>query len=140
MRSLLATALLAVAVALAACTSDDVPLVTGDGTSTTGRGGTIGAPAPGGGLTVEEAIASDAGEPLTVAGYLFVRGGDAKLCDAMLESYPPQCGGPSLVVEGLDVEEVEGVRSEGGMAWTEERVSLLGEVVGGAIRVTSTSI
>jgi hypothetical protein len=86
-----------------------------------------GAPVPGGGLSVQQAIASDLDGPLMVRGYLIERDGELRLCDAILESSPPQCGEPSLRVEGT------------APAGSEKRVSLLGEVEGETITVSETS-
>jgi hypothetical protein len=62
-----------------------------------------------------------------VEGYLIERDGELRLCDAILESSPPQCGEPSLRVEGS------------APAASEEPVSLLGEVAGDTISVSGTS-
>lgn len=86
-----------------------------------------GAPIPGGGLSIGEAIDSDLDGPLMVRGYLIERDGDLRFCEAILESYPPQCGEPSLRVEGPAPRP------------SEERVSLLGEVEDGAITVSETA-
>ena len=113
-------ALLAVlAVAVAGCGS-------GEDAATTGAPPAAGAPIPGGGLSVQEAIDSDLDGPLMVRGYVIERDGELRLCEAILESHPPQCGEPSLRIEpdGVDVSP------------SEERRSLLGEVDGGAIRLT----
>lgn len=86
-----------------------------------------GAPIPGGGLSVREARDSDLDGPLMVRGYLIERDGELRLCEAILESSPPQCGEPSLRVEGP------------APAASEERVSLLGEVEDGTITISETA-
>lgn len=86
-----------------------------------------GAAIPGGGLSVQEAIDSDLDGPLMVKGYLIERDGELRLCELILESYPPQCGEPSLLVEGP------------APAPSEEQASLLGEVDGGTITVSATA-
>jgi hypothetical protein len=52
-----------------------------------------------------------ADQSVTIAAYLFIDGDQAQLCSALLESYPPQCGGasvrllgevPSAVIDGLE--------------------------------------
>ena len=86
-----------------------------------------GAPVPGGGLSIQEAIASDLDGPLMVKGYLIERNGAARLCSAILESSPPQCGEPSLRVDGP------------APAASEEQISLLGEVAGETIVVSETA-
>ena len=73
-------------------------------------------------LSIEEARDQD-GSVVEVEGYLIERGGELRLCEAILESFPPQCGEPSLRVEG----------SAPGPS--EERVTLLGEVEDGAINI-----
>jgi len=88
----------------------------------------LGAPGPGGGLTVQKAIDSDVAGPLLVKGYLIARAGELRLCSAILESYPPQCGEPSLRVEGTS------------LAPSEKQISLLGEVEAGTITVSETAI
>jgi hypothetical protein len=85
------------------------------------------APIPGGGLSVQEAIDSELAGPLMVRGYLLERGGELRLCEAILESSPPQCGEPSLRVEGA------------APAASEEPVSLLGEVEGGTLTVSEAA-
>ena len=87
----------------------------------------LGAPIPGGGLTVQEALDSDLDGPLLVKGYLIERDGELHLCSAILESYPPQCGKPSLRIDGS------------GLAPSEEQISLLGEVEAGTITVSETA-
>ena len=103
------------AVALAGCGG-------GDEAATTGAPA-AGAPIPDGGLSVRDAIDSDADGPLMVRGYVIERDGELRLCEAILESHPPQCGEPSLRIE----------RNGADVSPSEERRSLLGEVDGGAI-------
>lgn len=86
-------------------------------------------PVPGGGLTVAEAKGSDVEGPLAVAGNLVERDGAVRLCSAVLESSPPQCGEPSLRLEGFDRAFTPG-----------ERATLVGEVRGDAFVVSSTSM
>jgi hypothetical protein len=59
--------------------------------------------APGEPLTVEEALQTDPDQAVTVRGFLFIEEGELpELCDLVLETYPPQCGGAAVDVEGLD--------------------------------------
>lgn len=85
------------------------------------------ASAMGPGLTVAEAIDSDLEGPLLVRGVLVERDGKLRLCSAILESQPPQCGEPSLAIEG----------DAGGDVG--DQVKLLGEVEGGEIRLSGTA-
>ena len=86
------------------------------------------APIPGGGLSVQDALDSELDGPLLVRGYLIERDGELRLCDAILESSPPQCGEPSLRVESETLTPAQ------------ERASVLGEVDEGTITVSETAI
>ena len=72
-------------------------------------------------LSVEEAVNHQGRAEVT--GFLHANGSDVRLCAAVLESYPPQCGRPALDVEGLDLASVDGLQREGTVAW-KERVTL----------------
>jgi hypothetical protein len=110
-------AALVAAVALAACTDDG-----GDAADdTTGA-------AAGPALSIDAALAADSDEPLLVAGNLLALGYEVRLCSALAESFPPQCGGASLHVDGLDLAEVDGLITEGDVSWTDRPVELLGVV------------
>ena len=85
-----------------------------------------GAVTPGGGLSVAEAIATDADPPLAVSGWIVGTGDDARLCSSYEPEADEPCGEPSLGLEG-DVEHAAG-----------KRVSLLGAVEGNAFVVSST--
>ena len=105
-----------------------------------------GAPIPGGGLTIQEAIDSTLEGPLAVKGYIVAPdGGEIRLCTALLESYPPQCGEPSLGVQGLDLETLESLTSTDDptlaqVTWSDAEVSLLGSVEDGVLTVSATSL
>ena len=148
---MLVIALAAMATAAGACggsngrgTPDAAPPAPADAKG--GMSPSAGAAVPGGGLSIEEAIASELPGPLMVTGYLVVEGGDSvRLCSMLAESYPPQCGGPSLTVIGLDLESVQGLTKPDDpelaeSAWSEEPVSVLGDVDDGVITVSGTSI
>lgn len=82
---------------------------------------------------VEEA--RRAGGRQAVRGTLLARDGEARLCSAILESFPPQCGEPSLLVHGLDFDAVEGTTSADGVTWSEGEVTIVGVVDGDVLRV-----
>ena len=71
-----------------------------------------------------------------VKGFVVQTGDEIRLCSALAESFPPQCGGPSLAIEGaVDAD----FAAEGDVRWTENEVSLLGDVEGDVLRVSATS-
>jgi hypothetical protein len=88
-----------------------------------------GGPGDGPGLSVAEALTHGPTDDLvTVTGALFVDvDGTVRLCDAIAESFPPQCGGDRIVVEGLDLAAVAGLQTEGDVSWA-EGVTLFGSV------------
>jgi hypothetical protein len=112
MRTLAVIAALLVAVLPVACGGDDDDA---GGTGTTA-------------ISIDEALASDSTEPLLVSGNLLAVGDEVKLCYALAESFPPQCGGASLVVDGLDLATVEGLMTEGDVSWTDQPIELRGVV------------
>jgi hypothetical protein len=84
--------------------------------------------ADGPGISIEEAIGNAGGRPLLINGALFVDPeGRVLLCDAIAESFPPQCGGMRLEVRGLDLTSLPDLQEENGVRWA-ERVQLLGTV------------
>ena len=90
-------------------------------------------------VSVEEALSSGRGEPLVVEGTLIVADGQARLCSAILESFPPQCGEPSLLVKRLDPATVPGLESAGGVSWSSGPVRLRGNVDRETLTVSATS-
>ena len=81
------------------------------------------------GLTVAQAIEHQPTDDIVaVTGALFANAdGTVLLCDAIAESFPPQCGGARIRVEGLDLDTIDGLQVEGEVAWA-EGVTLLGSV------------
>jgi hypothetical protein len=127
-RSLVAVALLA---SISACGGDagEIPSAS--------AGGQPGEPvlviADGGisepGMSVADALGHRATDDLvTVSGALFVDAdGTVRLCDAIAESFPPQCGGERIVVQGLDLDAIANLQTEGDVSWA-EGVTLFGSV------------
>jgi hypothetical protein len=87
-------------------------------------------------ITVKQALGANPGEPVRVRGALIVSGGTTRLCYAILESYPPQCGGPSLVVRGLDLGTVGDLTSANGVTWSDREVRLRGTLAEGTLTVS----
>ena len=89
------------------------------------------------GISVADALASTLDEPLLVNGYVFVYAdGSVVLADLIAESFPPQPGGATVTVEGLDLMQIP--LTEGPTdaeieitAWTDMPVQLIGQMVDG---------
>ena len=82
------------------------------------------------GLPLAPAGGDDTDGPILVEGFLVVRDGEVRLCESLAESFPPQCGGIAVVVEGLDITSVEDLQSEGDVLWTENMVQIGGTSMG----------
>lgn len=121
-RPVLATTLLALAVLGSACGdgSDEAP----------------GQP-EGEAVTVTELVQSAGGEPrsVRVSGSLFDDGAGLVVCEALAESFPPQCPGLSLPIANPD-DVVADFTVAGGVRWTDRPVALDGVVTNGLLEVT----
>jgi hypothetical protein len=126
--------LILLALGLAACGSDE------DGEPAALPQPPIAGIGAGPGISIEEAIAFESDEPLLVNGNIWAEGDKVYFCDAVLESYPPQCVPASrLEVVGVKLAEVDGLQRVGAIAWT-ERTQLLGVVADGKITVSENAM
>jgi hypothetical protein len=129
-RSTVAFTLTAGALALAGCGADEIDA--GRTTAPPPAADPSGAMLADAGLSVAEALAEPGGPIVAVRAYLFVAAdGSARLCDAVLESFPPQCGRPSMPATGLPDELIAGLPEDTGRRWSEGPVQLLGRVADG---------
>jgi hypothetical protein len=94
---------------------------------------------PAGVLSIEQALAGEGGEPVVVSGSLLAQSGEARLCSALAESFPPQCVGPQLLVEGLDLDSLEHLETGGGVTWSDRPVRLRGTVSDGVLTVSQNA-
>ena len=113
-------------VVAAACGDDDDPV----------SGPIIGV---GPGLSIGEALTSNLTGPLLINGLLHAQNNQVRLCESLAESFPPQCAGRFLVVEGLDLTTMDGLTSEGSVTWSDQPVQVLGTVEGEVLTVAVTS-
>ena len=81
------------------------------------------------------AVQQGSEEPDVVEGLLVHRDGVTLLCELLAESYPPQCGGSSVRVEGLDLDSIAGLQTAEGVTWSNEVVRLTGRLRDGALNV-----
>ena len=94
--------------------------------------------AMGPGISTEDALTADSGQPLLVNGFLFVEeDGTVTLASLMAESLPPIPGGDQLVVEGLDLGGYQFSESQG-LRWTDDLVQVLGVLYGNTLTVSDT--
>jgi hypothetical protein len=80
-------------------------------------------------------ISSVANTPIdggfVISGFYFDDGEDPLLCEALAESYPPQCGGASIAFDNTAGAELGVLSIEQGVTWSDQPVLIEGEVVDG---------
>ena len=81
-------------------------------------------------LTVSEALEADGFAAVT--GLLFDDGSGWVLCEALAESFPPQCPGPRLPVTNYKVDPND-VQESQGIRWTDVGVAIYGELTDGTL-------
>jgi hypothetical protein len=131
------------------CTQDepdceDTEVVDGDETGTGEGGGEANDGGTGGmvvdgGLSVSEALDGTVTGTIAVGGFVVGDAGSVRLCELLAESLPPQCGGASVVLSGISVDDLDALpdsenldlRTAQGVAWTDHSVSFFGELVDG---------
>lgn len=81
------------------------------------------------------------GTEVRVTGTLFVTPDSIRLCESILESYPPQCGEPAVELTGVTAGDVIGLSTAiesnlADVAWSEVPVSVYGTVQAGTVAVS----
>ncbi len=94
----------------------------------------------GGGLSVEEALRTDATGVLAVQGFVVQDQSGIRLCDLLAESLPPLCGGASIAVADLGSVDPDELKSAQGVTWTDQPVTILGEIIDNVLVPTPFSI
>jgi hypothetical protein len=84
------------------------------------------------GVSVADATAGPIDGAFELRGFFVADDAGARMCEALLESFPPQCGGASIPVGDFDVDLA--LSSEAGVSWTDQVVYLEGEIVGGVFQ------
>lgn len=96
----------------------------------------------GGPVSIEEALRADGQAVIVEGGIVAMDGGPVRLCSALMESYPPQCGEPALELRGLDLDALELETSAGDPSvsparWSDGPVRVRGTVENGVLTVES---
>ncbi len=86
--------------------------------------------------TIQPGAAADVSGPVAVAGFIVANGDEVKLCEALAESFPPQCGGGFVTVTSLDQVDPDDIQSSGDVRWTDYTVTIFGEMVDGTLVAT----
>ena len=66
-----------------------------------------------------------------ISGFYFDDGTGVRLCDALAESFPPQCGGPSIPFDNTAGADLGVLSIEQGVTWSDQPILVEGEVVDG---------
>jgi hypothetical protein len=89
---------------------------------------------PGLPLSVEGLIIAEPDGDVAVVGFLVIDSGGQRLCQALAESFPPQCGGSSVDISGIDALEVQFEETQG-VRWTDPAIVLEGRFTDGTFEV-----
>jgi hypothetical protein len=87
-------------------------------------------------VAIEQVTGTDVDVEVRVRGPAFRVAGTTRICSAILESFPPQCGEPSLVVDGWDIDTDAQAQTAGDVTWVED-VELSGTIDEGVLRVAT---
>ncbi|HSL57064.1 MAG TPA: hypothetical protein VK866_04410 [Acidimicrobiales bacterium] len=77
-------------------------------------------------ITVAEALELPDGAFTPVMGFVVVDGDSARICAGLLESFPPQCGSPALVIENPDALAGVDLTVEGAVSWSDDQLTIDG--------------
>ncbi len=82
---------------------------------------------------ISQAQSTEPGTELSVSGFLFLdKDGQVRLCEMLLESFPPQCGGDRILLSAFDADSTPNIQrvqepSEiNTTAWTNEIITITG--------------
>lgn len=110
----------------------DEPLLIGDEPAGDADPGTF---VLGNGMSVQEATAQPIDGGFAITAWYLDDGSGARLCDGLLESFPPQCGEPSIAVDNSVGVQIDELRTEGSVTWSDQPATIVGEIVDGVFVV-----
>lgn len=85
---------------------------------------------------IQPSVAANASGQVAVVGFIVASGDEIKLCEALAESFPPQCGGAFVTVTSLDQVDPDDLQTEGDVTWTDFAVTIFGEMADGTLVAT----
>jgi hypothetical protein len=92
------------------------------------------------GLSISEAMKTDAKGPLLINGWLLATSAnDVRLCESLTTPEPPRCGQPSVAVRGLDLARTDTLKQAQGTTWSLQPLRLLGTLKNGVLTVSDTT-
>ena len=84
-------------------------------------------------MSVADALETDAVGIIAVRGFVIADAEGIRLCEALAESLPPQCGGASIGLTTLDTVDPDSITEAQGVQWTDELTTIIGQLVDGEL-------
>lgn len=86
---------------------------------------------PGPGVPVATVVATPIDGGFAIEGFYLADDGGVRLCEALAESFPPQCGGASIPFDNSAGADLGTLSVEQGVTWSDQPVLVVGRVVDG---------
>ena len=83
-------------------------------------------------LNIGDVAESADGTEVVVEGFVVEDGGVVVLAETLAESFPPQAGGATVRVDGLDLDELD-LQQEGSVRWSDGPITINGTVDQGRV-------
>ncbi|NNC91111.1 MAG: hypothetical protein HKN80_01325 [Acidimicrobiia bacterium] len=83
------------------------------------------------GLPIVSVLDSEIDGGFVITGFYFDDGTGMRLCEALAESFPPQCGGASIPIDNTAGADLGVLSIEQGVTWSDQPILVEGEVVDG---------
>lgn len=88
-------------------------------------------------MPVADAVAAGIDGGFLMSGFYLAVGGEARLCESLAESFPPGCGGTSILLDPAEAPEGVATTTEGDVTWSEQPISVEGQIDGDVFVVGS---
>ena len=85
-------------------------------------------------IEVSDLVSGSPVSSVTVVGFVVSDASGSRLCEALAESFPPQCGGSRVTIANPDQLDVD-LDKEQGVEWTNTRVQLSGSFDGNSLTI-----
>jgi hypothetical protein len=85
---------------------------------------------PDGSVLLADAVATGIEGPFLVQGFYYADAAGERLCSTLAESFPPQCGEPSLALDNAAGADLGELSTEDDVRWSPATITLEGEIIG----------
>ncbi|NNC74291.1 MAG: hypothetical protein HKN93_02145 [Acidimicrobiia bacterium] len=92
-----------------------------------------------GGVSISDVLTEDPQGPVAVSGFVIQNASGLYLCEALAESMPPQCGGAVIALSDLSTVDPDELKTAQAVTWSDQLVTVIGEVRGDTLVVTPLS-